>query len=118
MLQSVIGKQQIAIRVRRKQRASRGASVAADKDRAAAALRQQQWFIADYYRIAAGINLGDVAGRTAIAATEDSGVTPRTAQGLRQMDHQRRLAGTADAQVADDNHRYRQAFATQDARLV
>jgi hypothetical protein len=118
VLQTVIGKNQITVRMPGQKSAGRCHPVPADKDRTTAALRQQQGFVTDSAGITAGGYFRHMRGITTITTTDNSRMPPERGQSPRQMNHQGRLAGTADAYVADHNHGHREALAMEEAGAV
>ncbi|TLD44951.1 MAG: hypothetical protein FAZ92_02784 [Accumulibacter sp.] len=118
VLQTIVGDDHIAVRMRCKQGMPGGNPIGADEHWHAAAPRQQKRLIADYCRLRIGGNRVYRPRRTAMSATDD----PRPPAGLAQVandpEDQRGLAAATDGQVADDHHRHRQAGGCQQAGAV
>ena len=70
MLQTIVGNDQIACRMRRQQRARRRHAVAPDKHRAAAAPLDQQRFVAHILRPTVAAHFGDVIAASPVASAD------------------------------------------------
>ncbi len=80
---------------------------AADRDRQPRAAREQQRLVADRRGVVRRRHQPCAGGGAAIAAARDSRPASGFGEARREPGDQRRLAGAADAQVADDDDRAR-----------
>jgi hypothetical protein len=111
VLQPVVGDDGVDAVVGLQQGMGGGHAIAADDHRHARAPREKQRFVADVVRCVVRCHPpGHVVGRAApaVATRDDARHAPRCTQRLDDREHGRRLAGAADEQVADDDHRHRQ----------
>jgi hypothetical protein len=118
MLQSVVRDDQVTVGVSGEQGSRRRDAVATNKDRHAAALGEQHRFITHHRTRGVLANRLCLPGAASVAATDDSRLPAARAQAANQPQHQRRLAAAANGQVADHDHRYRQAMRAQQAAAV
>src|SRR5581483_922795 len=107
MLQPIVGDDDVAL-LEIDQEFQGLHAIRSDDDRTAESPEQHGWLIAAFARVGF---LGDaqrITLRVSVIAARDHAraITP-LAQMLDQPDHERRLAGAADADVADDDHRDR-----------
>jgi hypothetical protein len=115
MLQAVVGDDHIHLGVRRQQAAPRRRAIAPDPHRAARQRRHQHRLVAIARRIAAGRHLGGAFDGAAVTPADDARPVPAGAQRVGQPQGDRRLAAAADGDVADHDHRHRQALRLQHA---
>src|SRR5450432_1458274 len=125
VLQAIVAHQHVDLGMRLEKRARRRGPVGRDVDGHARAPR-------DHHRLVAEVlGGGDVgihahhaqrivlaAGHAAIAARDHPGRPAAVHEDLEDLDHERRLAGTAHRDVADDDDRYSRAPGGQDARAI
>jgi hypothetical protein len=108
VLEAIVGQDHVALGIAREQRASGGDSVARNDDREARA-REQQRLVADAVRIVVGLDRHRLA--LLVVATVPAAHDARTKAALRERRserrHERRLAGAAHGDVADDDDRHR-----------
>ncbi len=107
VLQAVIAHDHVAARLGQKPRSCR--PIAADGHRRMRPRREQHRLVADHAWIVRGIDQTHGGGGAAIAARHDARPKAPLAQPLDEPMHERGLARSADAQVADDHHGHRQA---------
>ena len=106
MLQSVVGQDHVAPRMPGEERPAGSDPVAGDDDGIAGACEQQR-LVADPARIVLRTDRERRARLVvpAVAAAHDPRPEPALRQRQRERGHERRLAGAADRDVADDDHR-------------
>ena len=109
MLQAVVADYHVAVGMRCQQRTRGGDALLADPHRTRGMACQQHRFIAALCRVVRTVHRARLSRAAAIAAADNAGLHSRFAQTCRQPQHQRRLAGAADADIADDDDGYRQA---------
>ena len=109
MLQAVVAEHNINFRMRGQQGGTGSSTVATDPDRHTAATRQQQRLVAHRSRAVFRVHRRRCLALTAVTATDDARAQPPRQQLLCQPQRQRRLAGTADRDVANNHDRHRQA---------
>jgi len=115
MLQSVVGDQHIATGV--EQQSRRGGAIAPHHHRHTAGV-DQTGLVANLRRVRRIAEQQRLALTAAVAATDHAGPIAARAQGSGHGYRQRRLAGTAYAEVADHDDRRRQAHTAQDTHPI
>ncbi|PMQ09404.1 hypothetical protein JaAD80_25995 [Janthinobacterium sp. AD80] len=118
MLQAVVRHQHVDVGMRGQQRPARLRAVAPHHHGAAAALEDQQRLVAHLLRRGAGADGARRAVGAAVAARNHARAHAGVAQGLHQPDRQRRLAGAANKDIADDDDGHGQALGFQQIGAV
>ena len=116
VLQAVVGDQHIHFRMESEQLPRRLGTLAPDPNRAGRTPRQQNRLIANDSRVAVRLHRHHRARAAAITATDDAGRITGLPQPLHQSNRQRGLAGTAHIEIADHDHRHRQALDAEHSR--
>jgi hypothetical protein len=116
MLKAIVAQDDIAAGIDQQPRRCR--TIPARRDRGAAASREQYRFIADAVGRVGGLHQARRARGSAVTPGHDARPKSRLRQLLGYPAYQRRFAGTADGQVADDDDRTRQPFCGDEASTV
>ncbi len=103
MLQPIVTKNDVALRIIMQQRSSSGSPVRPDEYRAPGTLRQQQGLIAHLGCRPASADFLDRLIRAPITTADNARLAAQRAQVLREPECQGRFAGTASDEVTDHN---------------
>jgi hypothetical protein len=118
MLQAVVGKDHVAVRMGGEQGAAGGRAIPTDKHRTLAVARQQQCLVTKDFRRSRHWHLLRMRCAAPVAAGDHAGAATLFPQSTCQVDDQWSLAATAHRNIADHHNRYRQSGGGQQSVTV
>jgi hypothetical protein len=107
VLQPVVADHDVDLRMRGQQRRYRLRTLARRRHRAAGASRQQHGFVAVLDRVVVGADQASIAASRAVAAGDDARRPAALHERFGERHDERRLAGAAGNEIADDDDRDR-----------